>query len=219
MGHIAFGVHETVPRPSTYITLIRDPVDRLISHYFYILQRPEHRLHNALCSSGMSFGEFVRSGITLETDNWETRSISGLQAEFGCCGEEMLERAKHNIVDHLAVCGITERFDETLMLLRRAFGWQAPLYYTPENAGCRPRRADVPNSWIKTVERQNPLDCELEEFARGQFKRSLAEQPQLSDEVNQFREQNARYRPILRTWTRGRMIKNRVLLRLRGPAH
>jgi hypothetical protein len=219
-GHISFGIHEAVPRPSRYITLVRDPVDRLVSAYFYIRERPEHRLHDFLCSSGLSFEEFVRSGITLETDNWETRSISGLQAEFGCCGEAMLTRAKRNIVNWFAVCGSTERFDETLMLLRATLGWgSAPLYYTPENAlRRRPRRADVPASWIEAAERQNPLDRELFAFARSHLERSLAKAG-LRNEVERFRERNARYKPILETSMKTRALKNRVLSRARGYAH
>ena len=219
-GHISFGIHEAVPRPSTYITLVRDPVDRLVSAYFYILERSEHRLHDSLCSSGLSFEEFVRSGMTLETDNWETRCVSGVEADFGCCNGEMLERAKQNIVDWFTVCGITERFDETLVLLRRALGWEsAPLYYTPENASRhRPRRVDVPASWIEAVERQNPLDRELAAFAHARLERSLDGEAGLRDEVERFRERNARYKPIIRTSIKTRTVKNRVILGVRRLA-
>ena len=34
-GHFYFGIHKYFDvRPSTYITLLRDPVERIISHYF-----------------------------------------------------------------------------------------------------------------------------------------------------------------------------------------
>src|SRR5258707_12286863 len=34
-GHMSFGLHEFLPQPSTYITFLRDPVERCISSYFY----------------------------------------------------------------------------------------------------------------------------------------------------------------------------------------
>lgn len=33
LGHFCFGVHRHVPAPVTYITNVRDPVDRVLSHY------------------------------------------------------------------------------------------------------------------------------------------------------------------------------------------
>jgi hypothetical protein len=220
-GHIMFGIHDAVPRPFTYITLLRDPVDRLISTYFYIRERPEHRLHERLCSTGMSFEDFVRSGITLETDNWQARAISGVHEDFGCCSEDMLRRAKQNIVDCFSVCGITERFDETLVLLKRALAWEwGSLYYTRENATRRrPSRQDVPRPWIEAVEGQNPLELELYAFARARLERSVDEDGELRRESEHFRQRNARREPILDALMRTRILKNRVLARTRGHGH
>jgi hypothetical protein len=45
-GHFAFGIHRFyTARPCTYITLLRDPVERVISHYYYVLRRNDHYLH------------------------------------------------------------------------------------------------------------------------------------------------------------------------------
>jgi Galactose-3-O-sulfotransferase len=219
-GHIMFGIHDAIPRPFTYITLIRDPVDRLISHYFYILQRPEHRLHARLSSTGMSFEDFVRSGITLETDNWQARSISGMEDEFGCCGEDMLKRATQNILEHFSVCGITDLFDETLVLMHRALNWEATsLYYGRENATDRPRGRDVPRRWIAAVEDQNPIDLELYAFARARLERLFEEDRELRRESQDFHKRETRYEPLLHVWVRGRNLKNRLLAQARRHTH
>ena len=44
-GHMPFGIHRRLPQPSTYITFLRDPVERVISAYFFArnyLLHPKH---------------------------------------------------------------------------------------------------------------------------------------------------------------------------------
>lgn len=132
-GHLLYGIHLALPQPAHYITLLRDPCQRLVSTYHHILQRPGHRLHRTLIARQMTFTDFVTSGLTLESDNWQLRCISGdVETRFGQCGSEMLQRAKANIERNFALVGVSEMFDETLVLLGRMYGWRA-LCYVPLN--------------------------------------------------------------------------------------
>src|SRR5262245_16845682 len=36
-GHMEFGLHELLPQPATYVTVLRHPVDRIMSYYYYVL--------------------------------------------------------------------------------------------------------------------------------------------------------------------------------------
>src|SRR5688572_24980783 len=49
-GHFAFGVHACLRQPFEYITILRDPVERLISHYYYVLRNPKHYLYSRVTS-------------------------------------------------------------------------------------------------------------------------------------------------------------------------
>src|SRR5690349_1326721 len=44
-GHFAYGLHKEVGRPFEYITVLREPVDRVVSHYYYVLRNAAHYLH------------------------------------------------------------------------------------------------------------------------------------------------------------------------------
>ena len=142
-GHVFYGVHEHIPQPTEYITVLREPIARVVSMYNHVLRRPEHRLHDEVAGSGMGLEEFARSCADAGIDNQQTRLISGRGAGRGGAPRLRrartwvaprlergdLEQAKRNLDDFLLV-GLTERFDETFILLRRVLGWRLPMYAT-----------------------------------------------------------------------------------------
>ena len=85
-GHTIFGLHELVPRPSAYITLLRDPVSLVIAQFIAASRRAAERVDRDALSAEMTLDAFVRSGISLETDNSQTRALSGdTSTPFGEC--------------------------------------------------------------------------------------------------------------------------------------
>src|ERR1043165_3931345 len=77
-GHLAFGLHEHLIGQSTYITLVRDPVDRIASHYYYVKRMPGHYLHNAVVGQNMSLQDYASSKLTDELDNGQLRLLAGV---------------------------------------------------------------------------------------------------------------------------------------------
>lgn len=194
-GHVIFGIHESVPGPSTYITLLRDPVSLVISQYRYVLRTPTHRLHELVTSEGLSLADYVRAGVSLETDNSQTRAISGdVSAAFGECSDAMLEAAKSNVETHFSVVGFTERFDETLILLRAAFGWRK-LCYMPVKVSPNRGRDPLPDDTMRQIHEQNRFDVELYRFAMERFRHAVAARPSFAEELAAFRRRQGRYRP------------------------
>lgn len=204
-GHMGFGWHEFLPQACTYITILREPIDRIISHYYYVLRTPEHYLHQTVTSQKMTLEDFVSSGITEETDNGQTRLLSGAEEplqrpfaqgsiRFGECSVQILERAKQNLHAHFSVIGLVERFDETLMLLKQTFGWRIP-FYIPENVTRhRPRKEEIPRETLELIKRHNELDISLYEYVTKIFEESLKQQPlAFSMELKAFQIVNKLY--------------------------
>lgn len=129
-GHMPFGFHTLIPNASTYITLLRDPIERVISFYYFIRQEPSHYFHDYALMADMTLDKFLESRVTLATNNFQVRMLSGAldAVGYGECTSEMLEMAKQNLQSYFAVVGLTERFDETLIMLRRAFHWRNIFY-------------------------------------------------------------------------------------------
>src|SRR2546426_12314755 len=53
-GHLPYGIHEHLSQPFEYITILRNPVERMISHYYYVLRSPDHYLYDRVTSQKMS---------------------------------------------------------------------------------------------------------------------------------------------------------------------
>jgi hypothetical protein len=204
VGHFWYGVHDLVPQPSFYVTLLREPVDRVVSLYHHILGKDGELYHSAIVSRGATLEEFVVELACRETDNDQTRRIAGAEPAFGRCTRRLLERAKSNLRDRFAFVGITERFDESLVALKRLLGWPY-LFYFPELVNrARPPRSALSPATVALVSERNSYDLELYAFAGRLLQERIdAEGPSFTPEVERFRAQNGayidRYRPGART--------------------
>jgi hypothetical protein len=194
MAHTIYGLHEHVPRPSTYVTLLRDPVKLVISLYGFILRRPGHRIFDEVAGAELSLEEFVRSGVSLEADNSQVRALAGDRtAAFGEVDDAMLERAKAHIEERVRWLGFVERFDDGLVALQRTFGW-TNTYYIPVNvAASRSRTAPDP-AVIEAIRDQNRFDIELYRWANERMDRLIAEDPGFEAARERFLRLNRLYR-------------------------
>lgn len=168
VGHCRFGVHRSLARPAIYIALLRDPVERVISTYYYIRSRPENSLHHKV--KKMSFRQYILSDdpdIQTPLHNHQTRFLSGKH-------EPDLKLAKEHARRHFAVLGVTERYPESVFLMKKMLGWNN-VYYKKENVNRKRRRKqDIPSDLIRIIERNNALDRELYQMANRSLSRRLA---------------------------------------------
>lgn len=208
-GHVKFGLHEHLPQPSTYITIIRDPVERIISHYYYVLRTPRHYLYDEVTSKNMSLKDYVGSRITTELDNAQTRILSGIElVGFGECSTEILESAKKNLQEHFSVVGLTERFDETLLLLKRAFQWKNPFYIKQNVTKNRLLKEDISKETLNIIEKYNELDIELYRYVEKMFNEDINKSAYLAEiELKQFKLLNQIYS---KTYPLYRHVLNKV---------
>jgi len=180
LGHFYFGIHRYVIRPWTYITLLRNPVERIISLY----------CHMGL-SQSMSLKEFACKAPYREVDNDQSRRISGLEPQLGQCTRAVLSKAKENLRRHFSVVGTTQCFDETLILLKRRFGWRKDLYYYLKNVNPnRPSINSFSQQTIEAIRDRNSLDLELYKFAAELLEEDIAKQQ------NGFQEEVEKYKML-----------------------
>jgi hypothetical protein len=185
-----YGVHEYMPQRCDYITLLREPVARVVSYYYYVLGHPKHWRHAEMVRSGMSLDEFAETSPERGVENDQTRILSGKGAgelDAGVLGRKDLDEAKRNL-ERFLVVGVTERFDESFILIRRALGWKFPWYVTANVAtGAKPASVAA----LESIRERNQLDLELYEFARELLSAAIERHGEsLQREVAVFRALN-----------------------------
>lgn len=179
--HIEFGLHEHLEQPLVYFTVLRNPVDRVISHYYFTVQdeaKPEE----------MDLYEHISSRIHANLQTW---LLSGPHDEGPPPPpDELLERAKRNL-RACAVVGLTDRFDETALLLQKALGWRTPFYARVNVNRKRPRGEDVPDEVLRWLEEDNALDVALYRYAQELFEGQIAAYgPTLASDLKRFQSRN-----------------------------
>ncbi|MCC6579289.1 MAG: sulfotransferase family 2 domain-containing protein [Phycisphaeraceae bacterium] len=197
-GHFGFGVHRFLPTPSYYVTMLRDPVERVISSYY---QLRRGRDQDALAKD-MSLEEFVTCGKNFgrfHVDNGQVRSLTGVDgnpnpAPFAGLTRRDLDQALDNIRRHFAFVGLSERFDESLLLLRDILGWRS-CYYAKANVGKnRKPREELPAAAIEMIRRHNELDQALYDQVARRFDALIRQQGDtFQRELRGFQRRNALY--------------------------
>jgi predicted nucleic acid-binding Zn-ribbon protein len=173
-GHVPFGIREFMPddREVRYFTFLRDPVERMLSHYFQLRDNasdPNGRRAFGLppLAPEATLKEVVDGGYLY--DNLQTRMLSGLTEPVGEVTDEMLAHAKENLRQDFAVFGLVERFDESLVLLKQRLGYRNILYNDIRVNQSRPRGSAVPAELVRTAEEANRYDRELYRYAQELF--------------------------------------------------
>jgi hypothetical protein len=229
---VGYGLHERLPGSLRYahFTLLRDPIQRTISNYYYSLQIGEVQEGTSLvafCSADPDTVVAARATnkqtAFLASRNWnyQTAFLSGLRAQQLLDGrpfdpadydEALLERAKRNL-DAFVVPGLVERFDETLLLLGHTLGWPLrTLRFVQKNRGRRrPKRLDLSAEERDALAAANALDLELYRHAAERFERLLAERlPDLPDRLRALGRMNRVYRPLAPVEHRLRRLRVRA---------
>ncbi len=174
-GHIEFGLHRLFTGPTRYVTMLRDPIDRIISQYHYMLRIPPEQRGLGTLDGVHSLEDYVtRSRQAPVFNNEMVRLLGGDIREPALpATRHTLERAKRNL-ERFVVVGLQERFDESLLLMRRALGWGWPAIRHLNVTGNRPQVETIDADTRDLIARRNDLDLELYEYGRACFERQLA---------------------------------------------
>lgn len=186
-----FGGHNTraymryesvTDRPIRYFTFLRDPIDRYLSHFSYQVDSMARPWSLDSFVSEPRFANFMTTRIAGASD---------------------VARAKELLREQFAFVGLTERFDESLVLMRHALNLHHfDIRYERKNAGrdCLHSEStkgllDGPDI-LRRARSQNLLDLELYDFARHELYPEYVKRygPELSSDIDRFQKTNDGFR-------------------------
>lgn len=211
-GHIGFGVHEILPQPATYITVLRDPIERTLSAFYFMRSYKWHPLYWKFKRENWTLEDFV---MRLPRENVQCKIVGGAVYEEPCTAK-IFERAKHNIDKHFSVVGLSERFEESLALMKLRFGWKLKSYSSFNITRARPKKRDLPQPTRDLIREKNSFDVMFYEHASRLFQESVdkntTEVSRIAEELRAAREraQGSLGAAIFSTRAAGRKAINRV---------
>ncbi len=208
-GHTFWGWHQLLPQSYVYFTLLRNPVERFISNYYFLLKKEGHPLGQKLLEEKVTIKDFVNwtgedNYQTIKDfvnwtgeDNYQTRFLAknigegNLDIKGSECTRETLERAKRNLRENFAVVGTVEEFDKTLLLLKKTFGWKNIFYKVKNKNKQRPSNNLISQKTLKLIKEKNKLDLELYNYATETLQTMIKNQgDSFKEEVQNFQKIN-----------------------------
>lgn len=209
--HVSLDVDRIFQKPSKFFTIVRQPVDRVISNFYH--NRTEPHLPSYPFIKDMSLEDYLDSRIGLDSDNHQVRLLSGcpeLDAPWNPDGSPIdappverkhLELAMRNIEERFVAAATLEQFTSLVWFLRRLYGW--PLHKVlftrrNENAGRklpgdegRPALERVSIQTRRRLAEMNTFDQELYDWVSQRFRGQLAPmEPTFSRELELFASLN-----------------------------
>jgi hypothetical protein len=182
-GHNTFHLRTRLPRPCHIITVLRDPVELVISLFYYIQRSPTHFLHGKIHS-----GEMDLRGLAERERNRQLAWITGEPITTTLPDDELLARAKATLMATGVTFGMAECFDESVAFFSQALGWQVRAYSPQNVTRDRPKRAQLNPGDLAAIEETCATDIALFRFAREHFEQRIqAQPPSFAEELARLR--------------------------------
>ena len=157
-GHLHFGIHEQVKGKFKYITFLRDPVERVLSYYYYILENPDNPAYSLVATKTLD--QFIAEGAKNITSNQQAKILCGPrdQANF--------DVACKNIQNHFSFVGLVEHYEKSLLFMSKQLKWKNT---TCHNLNVTANKYTCSPSQRKAIEDLNQIDIQLYNWVRQRF--------------------------------------------------
>ena len=211
-GHIPFNINGNIPRGIDYFTFLRIPREHLLSGYKHIKGGKNHGVQKLVNVADYTLKDFMKSGIVKNIDNVSVRFLSGnFEKPYLTINEEDLQLAIKNFDTYFSIFGITEYFDESLVLLSDYMHWP-PLYYVRENkSSYKIDKKELDEETEQLIARCTKYDEVLYKHGLNRFMKMMEDKKSVLDsELTKLREGNEKRKTSMALRNRASLIYSAI---------
>jgi hypothetical protein len=158
------------------LTMLREPMARMESFYFYVKSQPDHYLHE-FCK-GSDAIQFFEQAETLEIRNGQCRILAGYGGYHGMnagsnasiSDQDLLEEARTNLFDNAIAYGLQSRFVDSLMIFEKRLDWKKGIKFKTVNKRAKDYKASsLSQKELDCIKQLNAQDIALYQEAEQRF--------------------------------------------------
>jgi hypothetical protein len=165
--NLPVGIDRMIDRPTSYITMMREPVDRCVSYWYWAYKKRDSGNLWAALQAGVPAGV---DGLPLQFRNDQVRFLSGTPNVEVTADD--LKLAIKTIKERFAFVGAVEQFDECREFLARTLSWTGSAAFHL-NKGDRDDRRLLPPGIVEVFQAANLWDMELYQWLTRKYLPSM----------------------------------------------
>lgn len=159
-GHYFFSFGQTLALEYQYMTFLRHPVERVMSHIYHMKRKHEN----------------LKEKPPEEVFELKIKLLSNFQIKYfmadhkGPIEHDSIQKAKENL-ESFAFVGLTDRFKESLSIAENNFNWKMTSMGKMNQAKDKPMI--LSSEFVKRIEETSAADLEFYEFGVQLFEKRL----------------------------------------------
>jgi hypothetical protein len=169
LGHyrMTSPMYQQICQPFNHVTVLREPVDRVVSQYYYLRQASEHPNHTIALENSLL--ELFEKGLasTLGMTDRQVDLLSTLKT--AAKPRLRLGSAKYSLINYFTFFGLYEKLDEFTDVCSYQLGWPTQIAFPRVNHSTRKSIEELNPKTIKLISDANQLDRELYSYAEYMY--------------------------------------------------
>ena len=214
-GHFPYGIHKYIKNKYKYITVLRDPVKRVVSDYHYTTNTNNHPFNKYYFKNKkISLEDYIKLDPTennpkLPDDIHISSAVSDLQYKSMSCrifktfydqdsdiNDLSFNEIKKNIDNEFLLIGTLENFDSFLILLKKYMKW-SNFNIANQRFNVGENKKDISPKTRSLIEKYNTKDLELYEYVKKRFEKQIENEITTKD-INNYNLINKFSKNIIR---------------------
>lgn len=171
IGHAANHLLDYVGEEWIPMTVLRDPIDRVVSHYFYACRDKRHYLHRKLNEESIGLLEYVSRPLTAEVQNYYVGMFTGRSIdEVRSAPLESIDLAFQFVTQRFRIVGFLSELSDAMRRLKGLARFHSEFENTRANkTEGRPALKQIDPEVLQEITELNALDVQLFERLRRFF--------------------------------------------------